>query len=60
MPGKEYEKVQVKTDRDGLSVRISRKGRMMIQYRYRWNGQDERVDIGTYAHRIRDQFVAGK
>jgi len=48
MLGKEYEKVQVKTDRDGLSARISRKGRITFQYRYRWNGQGERVDIGTY------------
>lgn len=48
MLGKEYEKVQVKTDRDGLSARISRKGRIALQYRYRWNGQGERVDIGTY------------
>lgn len=48
MLGKEYEKVQVKTDRDGLSVRISRKGRITFQYRYCWNGQGERVDIGTY------------
>ena len=46
MLGKEYEKVQVKTDRDGLSVRISRKGRITFQYRYRWNGQGEPVDIG--------------
>lgn len=48
MLGKEYEKVQVKTDRDGLSARISCKGRITFQYRYRWNGQGERVDIGTY------------
>lgn len=48
MLGKENEKVQVKTDRDGLSARISCKGRITFQYRYRWNGQGERVDIGTY------------
>lgn len=48
MLGKEYEKVQVKTDRDGLSARISCKGRITFQYRYRWKGQGERVDIGTY------------
>lgn len=48
MLGKEYEKVQVKTDRDGLSARISCKGRITFQYRYRWNGQGERVDLGTY------------
>jgi len=48
MLGKENEKVQVKTDRDGLSFRISLKGRITFQCRYRWNGQGERVDIGTY------------
>jgi len=31
MPGKEYEKVQVETDRDGLSARVSPKGRMTSQ-----------------------------
>jgi integrase len=48
MLGKYYEKVQVKTDRDGLSARISCKGKVTFQYRYRWNGKGERVDIGTY------------
>lgn len=48
MLGKEYEKVQVKTDRDGLSARVSCKGKITFQYRYRWNGKGERVDIGTY------------
>lgn len=48
MLGKEYEKVQVKTDRDGLSARVSCKGKVTFQYRYRWNGKGERVDLGTY------------
>ena len=48
MLGKEYEKVQVKTDRDGLSARVSCRGKITFQYRYRWNGKGERVDIGTY------------
>jgi len=48
MLGKEYEKVQVKTDRDGLSARVSCKGKITFQYRYRWNGKGERVDLGTY------------
>lgn len=46
--GKESEKVQTKSDRDGLSARISCKGKISFQYRYRWNGKGERVDIGTY------------
>lgn len=48
MLGKEFEKVQVKGDRDGLSARISCKGKITFQFRYRWDGKGERVDIGTY------------
>lgn len=32
--GKERDKVLVKSDRDGLSVRVSPKGRVVFQYRY--------------------------
>lgn len=46
--GKPQEKVVTKADRDGLSVRISPKGKVVFQYRYRWNGNAERMDIGTY------------
>lgn len=46
--GKECDKVMVKTDRDGLSVRVSPKGRVVFQYRYQWAGKGERMDIGTY------------
>jgi len=40
--------VQVKTDRDGLSARVSCLCKITFQYRYRWNVKGERVDIGTY------------
>ncbi|WON77532.1 site-specific integrase [Serratia sp. UGAL515B_01] len=46
--GKEQEKILVKTDRDGLSVRVSLKGKITFQYRYRWGSKSERVDVGTY------------
>lgn len=46
--GKERDKVLVKSDRDGLSVRVSPKGRVVFQYRYQWAGKGERLDIGTY------------
>lgn len=46
--GKERDKVMVKSDRDGLSVRVSPKGRVVFQYRYQWAGKGERIDIGTY------------
>jgi len=35
MLGKKNEKVHVKTDRDGLSARVSCKGKITFQYRYR-------------------------
>ncbi|KAB0554566.1 tyrosine-type recombinase/integrase [Pantoea stewartii] len=46
--GKERDKVMVKSDRDGLSVRVSPKGRVVFQYRYQWAGKGERIDIGSY------------
>ena len=46
--GKVRDKVEVVTDRDALSVRISPKGKMVFQYRYRFNGKAKRIDVGTY------------
>lgn len=46
--GKPREKVEVVTDREALSVRISPKGKIVFQYRYRFNGKAKRLDIGTY------------
>ncbi|CDG95437.1 Phage integrase [Xenorhabdus bovienii str. puntauvense] len=46
--GKERDKQIVKSDRDGLSVRITPKGKVVFQFRFQWNGKGERVDIGTY------------
>ena len=46
--GKPREKVEVITDRDALSVRVSPKGKIVFQYRYRFDGQGKRVDVGTY------------
>lgn len=46
--GKPREKVEVVTDRDALSVRISPKGKIVFQYRYRFNGKAKRLDVGTY------------
>lgn len=48
MLGKQSEKVQVKRDRDGLSTRLSCKGKSTFQFCYRWSGKGKRVDIGTY------------
>lgn len=46
--GKESEKVFEKTDREGLSVRVSRKGKVVFQLRYMFAGKQRRVDLGTY------------
>lgn len=46
--GKPRDKITTKTDRDGLSIRISLKGKVIFQIRYRWNGKPERLDIGSY------------
>lgn len=46
--GKPQDKVITKADRDGLSVRISPKGKVVFQFRYRWAGRAERLDVGSY------------
>ncbi|EPL9568132.1 tyrosine-type recombinase/integrase [Providencia rettgeri] len=46
--GKPQAKITTKSDRDGLSVRITPKGKVVFQFRYRWNGKAERLDIGSY------------
>lgn len=46
--GKQRKKVEVVTDRDSLSVRISPKGKIVFQCRYRVNAQSKRMDIGAY------------
>lgn len=46
--GKPQEKVLEKADRDGLSVRVSAKGKITFQIRFRYLGKPQRCDIGTY------------
>jgi len=46
--GKERKTRGEKTDRDGLSVRATAKGKLVFQMRYRYNGKAKRLDIGTY------------
>ncbi|MDE9455267.1 tyrosine-type recombinase/integrase [Xenorhabdus bovienii] len=45
---KPQEKLVTKSDRDGLSVRVTPKGKIIFQFRYRWDGKGDRIDIGTY------------
>lgn len=46
--GKARPKVEEFADRDAMSVRISAKGKIVFQLRYRYLGKACRLDIGTY------------
>ena len=48
--GKVRDAVEVVADRDSMSVRVSPKGKIVFQLRYRMKGKQERIDIGTYPH----------
>lgn len=46
--GRPQQKMLTKSDRDGLSVRVTPLGKVVFQFRYRWDNKGERIDIGTY------------
>lgn len=46
--GKEYPKPFERTDRDGLSARVSAKGKITFQLRFWLDGKQCRLDVGTY------------
>lgn len=46
--GKKREKRIEKTDRDGLSARVTPQGKIIFQIRYRYDGKLARLDLGTY------------
>ncbi|WP_227062146.1 tyrosine-type recombinase/integrase [Acinetobacter pittii] len=46
--GKEREDTLVESDQDGLSVRVSPKGKITFQMRFRYNGKQARLDFGSY------------
>ena len=45
---KTHDKVFEKADRDAPSVRVSAKGKIVFQYRYRYDGKPCRLDLGVY------------
>lgn len=45
---KPRDQVEEYADRDAMSVRISKKGKIVFQYRYRFSGRAHRLDIGSY------------
>lgn len=48
--GKPRDKVEEVADRDSMSVRVSAKGKIVFQLRYRFAGKAVRHDIGTYPY----------
>lgn len=46
--GKARERAVVKGDRDGLGARVSPKGKITFQVRYRLDRKQHRIDVGTY------------
>ena len=46
--GKERPIRMEKADRDGLSVRVTPKGKIVFQMRYRYNKKLQRLDLGSY------------
>ncbi|EAC0928116.1 DUF4102 domain-containing protein, partial [Salmonella enterica subsp. enterica] len=44
--GRERDKVEEKADRDGLWVRISKKGAVTFFYRFRFLGKQDKMTIG--------------
>lgn len=46
--GKERSELLTESDQDGLSVRVSLKGKITFQVRFRHNGKQARIDLGSY------------
>jgi hypothetical protein len=48
--GKRGDKIREKADRDGLGARVSLKGKIVFQIRYRYNGSAnaKQLDLGSY------------
>jgi len=46
--GREREKVEEFKDRDNLAARVSAKGKITFQMRYRYDGKHHRLDLGSY------------
>ena len=46
--GKARAALEERSDREGLSVRITPKGKITFQLRYRYSGTPKRLDLGSY------------
>ena len=69
--GKERAALEERCDREGLGVRITPKGKITFQLRYRYQGAAKRLDLGSYplmslkearseAQRLRAQHEQGQ
>ena len=54
--GKPYFGKTELSDRDGLSARVTERGSISWQYRYRWQGKAARLKIGRYEHTMQRYF----
>lgn len=45
---RERSAIHTESDQDGLSVRVSQKGKLTFQMRFRYNDKQARLDLGTY------------
>jgi hypothetical protein len=46
--GRRRPKRDEKSDRDGFGVRVTPKGKIVFQLRFRYHGTPKRLDLGTY------------
>src|SRR5688572_13259549 len=46
--GRERAALEERSDREGLGVRVTPKGRIIFQLRYRYDSTSKRLDLGTY------------
>jgi integrase len=46
--GRDRDKIEEFADRDAMSVRITPKGKIIFQLRYRYNNKQHRLDLGSY------------
>jgi hypothetical protein len=46
--GRERAALEKRSDRDGLGVRVTPKGKIIFQLRYRYDGAPKRLDLGSY------------
>lgn len=46
--GRDRDKVEEFADRDAMSVRVTPKGKVIFQLRYRYAGKQHRLDLGSY------------